>query len=123
MLRQCQSRRRALTEARLKSEIWVQAQIRQCDRDSIPVAVIRRGDPSSGAILVKVTRYGEGCRVYGQVRDAAGALCWTAGTGPGPVAEADADAYIARQQRYDGDLWVIEIEDPKHRYALPERVI
>lgn len=85
--------------------------------------MIRRGDPTSGAILVKLNRHPEGCVVYSQVRDAAGALCWTAGTGAAPVPESEADAYVARQLRYDSDLWVIEIEDPRRRYRLPERVI
>jgi hypothetical protein len=72
---------------------------------------------------VKLNRLAGGCRVYAQVRDPAGALCWTSATGPEPVPEADADAYIARQLKYDADLWVLEIEDAKGRYQLPERVI
>ena len=32
--------------------------------------------------------------------------------------EASVDDAVARQRRYDPDLWVIEVEDPKGRHLL-----
>ncbi|MBI3516706.1 MAG: DUF1491 family protein [Proteobacteria bacterium] len=112
-----------MAEDRLKAELWLKAQIRLCDRDGIPATIVRRGDPTGGAILIKVNRYDAGCRVYTQVRDRDANPAWLCATGADPVAEADADAYIQRQVQRDYDLWVLEIEDPKARWALRERVI
>ena len=52
-----------------------------------------------------------------------GTLAWMRGTGETLVDEKDADAYIERQRGRDPDLWVLEIEDPHHRYDLDGEII
>jgi len=74
-------------------------------------AVIRKGDPDAGGVLV-VLRNDKAVSVLSQMRSGAGELAWMRATGPGPVDDAAADAYIARQVKFDPDLWVIELEAP-----------
>lgn len=102
----------------LTTGLWIQAQVRLCDRRSIPAVVVRRGDPDAGAVLVKVNRFEAGVVVYGQIVDMDGEAAWMRGTGPTPVAEPAADAYIERQVRRDSDIWVLEIEDRRGEYDL-----
>jgi len=109
-------------EARLKSAIWVKALIRRCDLAAIPVAILARGDDDAGAILLKFNDRDTGCLVLAQARGKDGELLWMRATGPAPVAEADADAYIERQRRRDPDLWVVEIENASAGTVIDARI-
>ncbi|MBX6369165.1 MAG: DUF1491 family protein [Rhodospirillales bacterium] len=112
-----------MTLPRLKAQVLVKAVIRRCDIAAVPALVVRRGDPDSGAVLLKINRGAGGCTVLSQARTPEGELVWLRGTGEGPVPESDADAYIARQAKYDPDVWVVEIEDREGRHFLDDRVI
>jgi hypothetical protein len=97
-------------DARLKTGIWLRALIRRCDLAAIPVAVVARGDEDAGAVLLKFNGGQSCCSVLTQARGQDGELLWMRTTGPIPVAETEADAYIARQRGRDPDIWVLEIE-------------
>ncbi len=111
------------TVDRLKTELRVQAWLRQCAVAGLMATVARRGDAEAGALFLKVNRHGRGCEVFSGVTDAGGASAWLRGTGPAPVLEKDADLYLARQSKYDPDLWVLEIEDPKGQFVLDGKIL
>jgi hypothetical protein len=103
-------------QERLKAGLWVDSQIRQCNAQALPVYVVKRGDPDAGVVLVKLLRKGGTVLVLAPSRDRDGAVVWDRPLGADPVAEADGDAWLARQQTYDPDLWILEIEDPDERW-------
>ena len=107
----------------LTTGIWVSAQVRICDRDFIPATVVRRGDPDAGTVLLKLNRFEDGVTVYTQASTMNDEPTWSRGTGPKPVSEAEADAYIERQVKYDPDVWVLEIEDRRGEYKLDGKVV
>ena len=112
-----------MSEARLKAGLWVRAAVRACSAQAIVATVARKGDEDAGAVLLKLNRGAPGCEVLTQVRTNDGQAAWMRGTGPQPVPEADADAYIARQVGRDGDLWVLEIEDRDGRVPFGGPVV
>lgn len=108
---------------RLKSKLLVQAGVRLCDGRGIPAMVVRRGDPDAGAVYVKISDLAGSAVVMSQVRGQDGVLAWMRATGPAPVAEAEADAYIERQARFDPDIWVLEVEDREGRHPFEGPVV
>jgi hypothetical protein len=110
-------------EARLKSGLWLKALIRRCDLVAIPIAVLARGDADAGAILLKFNGGAAGCAILAQARGQDGELLWMRATGPTPVAEADADAYIARHRQRDPDIWVAEIETESAETVIDGKIV
>ncbi len=107
----------------LTTGLWVSAQVRLCDRAFIPATVVRRGDPDAGTVLLKHNRFDAGVTVYTPASTLNDEPAWSRGTGPTPVTEAEADAYIARHVQRDPDVWVLEIEDRKGAYKLDGKVV
>ncbi len=95
---------------RIPTDLWVRAHLRRLSAAAVPAAIVRRGDPHGGMVILKVNRLELGCRVLVQTRDLDGVLCWLPALDGKLVPEADADDYIARQTARDPDLWVVEVE-------------
>ena len=104
----------------LSADIWVAALIRRVEQAGSFATIVRRGERQFGSVIVKVLNLKT--REAYVLREAQGGeeTVWMR-----PVettGEADLDDYIARQARYDPDLWVVEIEDRDGRHFLTETV-
>lgn len=107
----------------LKTEIWASALIRRATIAGALAAVVRKGDPDAGAVLVKVARLDGTARLYTPARDGEGERIWL-DLSAGPLGEDEKaiDRSIARRVEDDPDLWVLEVEDKHGRHFLEERV-
>lgn len=112
-----------MSEVRLKTRILVQAAVRVCTQQAIPIVIARRGDEEAGTVLIKLNQRERGFMVLAQTRTPMGELAWFKATGAAPVDEPAADAYIARQVARDPDIWVVEIEDPEGRPIFSGKVV
>jgi hypothetical protein len=112
-----------MREPALKAGLWVKAQLRLCNVNMVAAYISRKGDPDAGAILIRLDRLDGTSTVLSQVRTAEGARAWMRGTGDAPVADAEADAYIKRQAKFDPDIWVLEIEDPNDAYEPDDDIV
>ena len=112
-----------MAELRLRTEIWVKAQLRLCDKAMLPAFIRRRGDPDAGSVIVKVDRMDGTSEVFVQARAGDGSRAWIRGIGEGSVLDADAEAYIQLQLSFDSDIWVLEVEDKGELYKLDRPLI
>ena len=106
-------------EPRLKTAIWVQAQVRLCDRHFIPIAVAKRGDADAGAVLLRLLRSNGKSLILRRQFGLGGTSQWAA-AGGGELDPEAADDLLARERKRDPDLWIVEVDDPKGRY-WPDR--
>ncbi len=113
---------------RLKSAIWVQAYIRRCMVEGAYAVVRRRGAEEAGAIFVKVDRLDGTSSLYGPAPQSAfddahpGERAFMAAMPDGRRGNDEVETYLARQIKFDPDIWIVEIEDRQGRHFL-DRVV
>jgi len=101
---------------RLTSDFWVAAYRQILSGQGIPAFVVAHGDDTAGAVLVKLNTLDGQARLFQRSFDLlTGERAWTELTAG---SEGDVDAAITRQQSFDPDLWVIEVEDRQGRHML-----
>jgi len=111
-----------MSAARLRSDFWVSAYIRRCAVQDVVAVLRRRGAAEAGAIFVRLDCLDGTARLFG----------------PAPqslVAEDDgvrrfieiplpdntplaAEEKLRREMNFDGDLWIVEVEDRAGRHFL-----
>jgi hypothetical protein len=114
---------------RLKSGLWVSAYVRRCDVEGIFAGVRRRGAEEAGAIFIKVNRLDGTADVYGPAPQSAFGgsdepldRAFSLAMKTMPAQDAEVEAWLARQIRFDPDLWIIETEDRAGRHFL-DRIV
>ncbi|RYG91592.1 DUF1491 family protein [Loktanella sp. IMCC34160] len=103
---------------RLTADIWVSAYLTRLRLADIPAFVVKRGDGTAGAVLVKLNTLDGKARLFQRSFDLmTGDRTWIVLF---EGEETDVDASAARQKTFDPDLWLIEVEDRAGRHLLDE---
>ncbi|MEM8803081.1 MAG: DUF1491 family protein [Pseudomonadota bacterium] len=103
---------------RLSTEIWIAAYLTRLRLATIPAFILKKGDHTAGAVLVKLNTLDGQAVCYHRSFDLmSGERRWVVLS---EGAEPDVDTSIQKQKGFDPDLWVIEIEDKNGRHLLDE---
>lgn len=107
---------------RLRSDFLVSAHLRRLNDATIPAALRRRGAAEAGAIFVKVDRLDGSADLYGpapqalfEAEDPGARRFSPLLQGASPL---DVEERLAKEIRFDSDLWIIEIDDRAGRHFL-----
>ena len=108
---------------RLKSSIWVAAYLRRCQTEGVFGAVRRRGAEEAGAVFVKVALLDGNAMLYAPAPqtaydDSRPIERVFAPTSTQPVPEPAVEERLAKEIRFDPDVWIVEIEDRAGRHFL-----
>ena len=109
---------------RLKPGLWVAAYLRRCQVEGVFGAVRRRGAEDAGAVFVRVNRLDGTSDLYGPAPQSAfeaaeaAARAFTPCLGRPSAPDADVESYLARQIKFDPDVWIVETEDRAGRNFL-----
>jgi hypothetical protein len=109
---------------RLKSALWVAAYLRRCQVECVFGVVRRRGAEEAGAVFVRISRLDGTSDLYGPAPQSAvetglGAdRSFTPSFATQPVPDANVEAYLAREVKFDSDVWIVEVEDRDGRNFL-----
>jgi len=115
---------------RLKSAIWVAAYLRRCNGEGAFAAVRRKGAEDAGAVFIIINRLDGRATLYGPAPQTAfddakpADRAFVAMIGlPEPVSEAEIEAKLSREVRFDPDVWIVEVEERSGRSFLENVVV
>ncbi|HEY0148016.1 MAG TPA: DUF1491 family protein [Allosphingosinicella sp.] len=93
---------------RLATSVLAGALIRKAEGEGGFAAVLAKGDPTSGALLLLLTERGGPPRLLERLLAPDGSYTWAR-----PIdSAAQVPDFIARRRRFDPDLWVLELDVP-----------
>jgi hypothetical protein len=118
-----------MTTMRLKTALWVAAYVRRCYVQGIAAVVRRRGAEEAGAVFVRVSRLDGTSDLFGPAPQSAfdaaqgTARAFTPSLATQSAPDAEVEAYLARQMKFDPDIWIVEIEDRQGRAFVDEPIV
>jgi hypothetical protein len=109
---------------RLKSALWVAAYLRRCQVEGLFAVVRRRGAEDAGAVFVRISRLDGTSDLYGPAPQSAfdaaegSARAFAPSLKTLPASDAEVEAYLAREVKFDSDVWIVELDDREGRNFL-----
>ena len=94
----------------LATHMRVAAALQICHARGEGAYVIRKGDRTAGALLVRHSHMDGTSTLYARRYTLENEAEWQAVSGDAPVSDAEADTAVERRSATDPDLWVIEVE-------------
>jgi len=107
---------------RLRADFWVAAYLRRCAHEGVVAVLRRRGAAEAGAIFIKIDRLDGAAALFGpapqsELKEDSDRLFSRLHPDPW-IDAAEAERKLAREMKFDPDLWIVEMEDRQGRCFL-----
>ena len=99
-----------MSEARLATSLLAGALRRKAESQGGSGVVLAKGDATAGSLILILTEKGRKQRVLERLLQADGRYSWQECFPQVIDKEGEFDAFIQRRQRFDPDLWLIELD-------------
>ncbi len=97
-------------EPRLQSSVLVNALLRRAESEGGFAAVLAKGDPTSGSVLVILAERGRKLRILERLMERDGRYSWQ-GVGEQALGNTEeTEKFLERRRKYDPDIWLIELD-------------
>jgi hypothetical protein len=105
-------------EPRIAASVLAGALIRKAEGEGGFGAVLAKGDPTAGSILVILLEKGVNPRLFERLLQPGGGYAWQESGSQRIENSSKVPEFIARQRRFDPDSWLIELDIPSaERFA------
>ena len=102
-----------MAEARLPAGLEVSGLIRQVQAAGGFVAVVAKGEPEAGTLVVVLTANGSPARAYERMPQAGGDRGWALARAESDGEPGEFADWLARRRAQDRDLWIVELDIPQ----------
>jgi hypothetical protein len=101
---------------RISASVMVGALLRLAEREGGFGAVLAKGDPSAGSVLVILLERGRKSRIMERLLRPDGDYSWQETMTPQADDNGETEKFVARRRQFDPDIWIVELDIPS-----PER--
>jgi hypothetical protein len=104
-----------MTQARLATSVLVGGLARKAEAEGGFAAVLAKGDPTAGSILVVLVERGGDPRVLERILQGDGRYAWREAVAGNPAA---VQKFLEKRRGFDPDIWILELDVPSwERFA------
>lgn len=107
-----------MSDDRLPAALEAAGLVRQAQASGDFAAILHKGDPDRGAILLVISSRGRHVACLERALSLQGGYSWQRVGPPEQAGSAEVRDFLAKRTRFDEDLWAIELD-----IALAERFI
>src|SRR3546814_20575550 len=82
--------------------------MRRAEAEGGYAAVLAKGDPTAGAVLVILAERGRKLRIMERILQPTGDYAWQEAVGEAAENDDEFEKFLARRQKFDPDIWFLE---------------